>query len=543
MSFFLSLPSIIRRQATPNVRQATICLEPLEGRCLLSAGALDPTFGNGGIVTTSLIKGDDIANAVLIQPWDGKIVAAGSTWGGNSMVMGLTRYNADGSLDGTFGSGGKVTSKIGTNWWNAAALYPHAGTANDGKIVEAGAGSLARFNANGSTDTSFGKRGLVAVSWAIAGVVVQPDGKIVVAGDNGSAFMLSRYNANGTLDTSFGAGGTATLSLGSSGGYANALGLQADGKLVIAGAIGPGPDTAWELARFNANGTLDTTFNSAGAVPGTVTTAFTAGAGPLRGLAIYPGTGTDTADYGKIVAAGSITGNPGGINSSQIALARYNADGTADSTFGLAGQVVTPFPSGGGVAWAVALQADGEVVLAGQTYQYPGNGHWAFSLLRYNTDGSLDTTFGSGGIVATPNATNDNRAWGVAIQSDGRIVAAGSTFGSTGWDFQAARYLASASQANSFLASSSPVTTDSSGMLTASGVTDRNANGVITQVAFYEQSDGTNPLQGYGAQTGPGVWAFHFTANPAPGAYSLFAQAEDSYGVFGELAVLTLTVQ
>src|SRR5262249_2490840 len=155
--------------------------------------------------------------------------------------MGLARYNPDGSLDSSFGSGGKVVSKIGTTWWNAAALYASTDTTgNARKIVEAGAGSLARFNANGSVDTSFGKRGLVSVSSTsdTRGVVTQPaDGKIVVAGDNNGAFVLSRYNPNGTLDTTFGSGGTATLAAppGVSGLSAEALGLQPDGKLVIGG--------------------------------------------------------------------------------------------------------------------------------------------------------------------------------------------------------------------------------------------------------------------------------------------------------------------
>src|SRR5262249_32785820 len=147
----------------------------------------------------------------------------------------------------------------------------------------------------------------------------------------------------------------------------------------------------------------------------------------LFGLAIYPSTGTDTADYSKIEMAGDASYSQGGINTQDIALARYNADGNADSAFGQSGQVVTPIPfaNGQGRAFATALQADGKIVVAGETNGYPVSGHWAFSLLRYNRDGSLDTTFGSGGIEVNPVGTGDSRAYGVAIQSDGRIVAAG----------------------------------------------------------------------------------------------------------------------
>jgi uncharacterized delta-60 repeat protein len=515
-------------------------IDALEDRCLLSAGALDTTFGGTGVVTTSLGKSGASADAVLIQPWDGKIVVAGDSSGSRGAVMSLARYNADGSLDGAFGSGGKAVSGIGTNGYNAAALYPSTDTTGNAKrIVEAGAGSLARFNANGSTDTSFGRRGLVAVPWGIAGVVIQPaDGKIVVGGDNGSAFELARYNPNGTLDTSFGSGGTATLPVGSV--YSESLVLQADGKLVIGGetdeTAGVKPYNP-ELARFNANGTLDTTFNSAGAVPGTVTFAFADQTIRLL-LVIYPSTSTDTADYGKIAVAATIFGNPGGINSNQVALARYNADGSADSTFGQSGQVVTPFPSGGSMVWAAALQADGKIVVAGKTYHYPGNGHWAFSLLRYNTDASLDTTFGARGLVTTPNATGDRWAKGVAIQADGRIVAAGTTNS----QFMVARYLAGP-EIGTFTASASTVTAGSGLTLTASNITDGDPGATITQVAFYAiDGNGHQYLLGTGTLTS-GVWTLNYTVSLAPGSYALFAQAMDSDGTVGDSAFLPLTVQ
>ena len=180
-------------------------------------------------------------------------------------------------------------------------------------------------------------------SWNIAGVVILPNGQIVVGGNNGSAFELSRYNSNGTLDTTFGTNGTATLAAPLAISFAP-LGLEADGKLVVGGSTNSG----MEVARFNANGTLDTTFNSAGPVPGTVAITFAGSTGIyLRGLAIYPSTGTDTADYGKIEMAGEADYSQGGINSEDVALARCNADGTADSTFGQSGQVVTPIPWGG----------------------------------------------------------------------------------------------------------------------------------------------------------------------------------------------------
>jgi uncharacterized delta-60 repeat protein len=199
------------RRTPPTVRPR---LEALEDRCLLSAGALDPTFGSGGVVTTSLSRGIDTAYAVLIQP-NGKLVEAGIANG----PMALVRYNADGSLDSSFGSRGQgfVVSKIGAgSWISYAALDPGiTDTSGNEAIVEAGGSTVARFNPNGSIDTSFGNKGTVTVPYTTAGVVVQQVGTsydIVVAGDNGSAFELTRFTSSGKLDTSFGSNGTAMLS-------------------------------------------------------------------------------------------------------------------------------------------------------------------------------------------------------------------------------------------------------------------------------------------------------------------------------------------
>jgi uncharacterized delta-60 repeat protein len=530
-----------RLAKTPRPRQFRPQVDALEDRCLLSAGALDTTFGGTGVVTTSLSRYSDVAWAVLIQPWDGKIVAAGV-----SGPMSLARYNTNGSLDSTFGSGGIEVSKIGTNSnKQSAALYPATDTTgNARKILEAGAGSLARFNANGSVDTSFGSKGLVSVSATsnIFAVVVQSDGKIVVAGDD----KLVRYNPNGKLDTTFGSGGVATVPGMAGGGLLSALSLQPDGKIVTGGVTG---SNTWELARYNPGGTLDTTFDAAGTVPGTVTFSFAAGLpgfGPT--LAIYSGTGPDTADSGKIEVAGTLQGNPvpPGLNSSEPALARYNADGTPDTTFGQAGQVVTPFPNGAFGVGGMALQADGKIVVAGRSARY---GQWGFGLLRYNTNGSLDSSFGSGGLVQTFNISGDSWANDVALQADGRIVVAGRTYNGTSWDFKVGRYLPGP-EVGTFTASTATVTSGGSLTLTASNISDGdpssanpNQYATVTQVAFYAvDTSGNQYLLGY-ATLSNGTWVFNTTVGLAPGSYTLFAQATDSDGTVGDSAFLPLTVQ
>jgi uncharacterized delta-60 repeat protein len=512
-------------------------LEALEDRCVpAAAGTLDSTFGGTGVVTTSLGYGS-LPQAVLIQPWDGKIVVTGlSTLHTGKNTDSLVRYNTDGSLDSSFGSGGiVVTSKVGGG--GAAALYSSTDTTgNAKKIVEAGGGTLARFNANGSVDTSFGSRGTVSVSSVyIDGVVIQPaDGKIVLFGDNGSAYELVRYNPNGTLDSTFGVGGTATLSVGAE--FEDSFALQADGKFVIGGEVETGVQTKPEtpiLARFTASGTLDPTFNSTGPRPGTVTFSFPDPAERVN-LAVYPNSGTDSADYGKIAVAAWIYGNPipPGVNSGQFGLARFNPDGTADTTFGQSGQVVTPFPNSGGIAWATALQADGKIVVAGQTVS---SGIWSPTLLRYNADGSLDTTFGNGGMVVT--SSSSHRFLALAIQADGRIVATGDSNG----NFMTARYLAgpeigTVSQSASTVAAGGTLT------LTAANLSDGDPGATITQVDFYAvDSNGNRQLLGYATQAS-GVWTLTYTVALASGQYTLFAEALGSDGILCDSAFLPLTV-
>ncbi|WP_318773950.1 Ig-like domain-containing protein, partial [Meiothermus sp.] len=210
-------------------------------------GELDPTFGSGGKVTTDLGSSYDEAYALVLQP-DGRLVAAGrSVDAAGNDDFALVRYNPDGSLDTSFGIGGKVTTEVGSSSDEARALVLQP----DGKLVAAGYSSnaagksdfaLVRINPNGSLDTSFGSGGKVTTavgsSSGIAALVLQPDGKLVAAGPSSNGdydFALVRYNPNGTLDPTFGSGGKVITDLGSGSDEAHALVLQPDGKLVAAG--------------------------------------------------------------------------------------------------------------------------------------------------------------------------------------------------------------------------------------------------------------------------------------------------------------------
>jgi uncharacterized delta-60 repeat protein len=306
----------------------------------------------------------------------------------------------------------------------------------DGKIVVSGNGfAVTRYNSDGSFDTSFGTGGKVAPSQlgtSLAyGIVVQPDGKIVASGD-GSEFGLARLGSGGSLDPSFGVAGKATASFGSSVDLqAHSLVIQSDGKLVVAGSADNAGQNDFALVRYNIDGSLDATFGSGGEV----TTDFASGTDVAFSVTLQ-------AD-GKIVAAGVTQDMAGAEN---LALARYNADGSLDATFGTGGRVTTDIGTLEH-AESVKIQSDGKIVVAGYTFVGPGAD---FVLLRYNSDGSLDSSFGSGGKVVTDLGSDRDEADSLVIQADGKIVVAGSTGSGSGSDFAVARYNSDGSLDTSF---------------------------------------------------------------------------------------------
>jgi uncharacterized delta-60 repeat protein len=415
-----------------------------------ASGDLDATFGAGGKVTTDFAGDRDEAHGVVVQA-DGKLVTVGGAKTSRSQDFALARYNANGTLDTTFGTGGKVTTDFAGNDDQAFAVVLQP----DGKIVAAGqAGSgyrggdfaLARYNANGTLDTTFGTGGKVTTDFAgnddqAFAVVLQADGKIVAAGvaktSRSGDFALARYNPNGSLDATFGTGGKVTTDFAGDTDEAHGLVLQPDGKLVAAGQASTGyRGKDFALARYNPNGGLDATFGTGGKV----TTDFAGNDDAAFGVGLQPD--------GKIVAAGQASS---GYRGEDFALARYNPNGTLDTTFGTGGKVTTDFAGSDDQAFAVALQANGKIVAAGQASSgYRGRD---FALTRYNPNGSLDATFGTGGKVTTDFAGDDDQAFAVALQPDGKIVAAGGTntgrsrtdsrtdYGGSDEDFALARYV------------------------------------------------------------------------------------------------------
>jgi uncharacterized delta-60 repeat protein len=424
----------------PRARRWTLAVAGLLAWQLAAAGPasahpghLDPSFGGDGKVTTAF-AGDAGANAAVVQ--DGKVVAAGFAVVGTTTDFALVRYNRDGSLDRTFGSGGRVLTDFGGGE-TATALVVQA----DGKLVAAGFTNtggvedfaLARYRRDGSLDPTFGIGGRVLTDFAggneaAMALVVQADGKLVAAGlvhvGTVTDFALARYRPNGTLDPSFGSGGKVITDMGGAFDSANALVVQ-DGTLVAAGVTFTGEFASgnFALARYRPNGTLDPSFGSGGKVITDVAGSFD----EAHALVVQDG---------KLVAGGTaFTGT-----TSDFALARYRQNGTLDPTFGTGGKVTTDVSRGalGGDDLISALVVqDGRLVAAG--FAFPGSS-FDFALARYRPNGALDATFGSGGTVTTDFAGGEDRAEALVVQGD-RLVAAGSTIHvSGGQRFALARY-------------------------------------------------------------------------------------------------------
>lgn len=390
---------------------------------MATAGTLDPTFGTNGIVVTDLGGPSDAGVNIVLQP-DGRIIMAGSAeldsnFPGYRTPV-IVRYDPDGTLDKTFGTDGKVTAVI--RGLARVALQ------TDGKLVLGGSMNgglaLARYTSTGRLDNNFGTNGVAIAgqdgnfSLLFGDLAIQADGKIVVVGTEETGghnypCAIARFNGNGTLDEDFrikifdDTNFPDSLQL-----YPRAVALQSDGKIIMTGdMIAKEGDNDIILGRITTGPDpwLDPTFGTNG--QGTVVTPlpnFTHGHGAL---AIQPD--------GKIVVAGTMTDSYNPLNENLV-VARYNSNGTVDSTWGGSGIVITDLGKNE-VGNDLAIQTDGKIIVAGKRY----NGSSSDVLLvRYNSDGTLDTTFGDSGKVISDLGGSESAA-GVAIQSDGKVLATG----------------------------------------------------------------------------------------------------------------------
>ena len=390
-----------------------------------SDGSLDVSFAEQGILLSDLFGSVDIAKAVAIQP-DGKIVVAGYT-SAVSYDFAVARYNPDGSLDATFGGDGRVTTDFfGRNDY-AAAIALQA----DGKLLVAGSNeffALARYNPDGSLDTTFDGDGLVMTDFngssdiAVQALALQADGKIILAGYTlGSSydFALARYNADGSLDTTFDGDGKVVTDFYGDFDYIAAVVVQLDGKIVAGGSV-TNLVIDFGLARYNADGSLDTTFDGDGLLTTDIAGAFDS----CSALAIQLD--------GKILAAGYADND----SNDNFALVRYNPDGSLDPTFDGDGKLESDLTGGHDRAMAMVLQPYGRIIVVG----YGVGTLYDFAVARYNPDGSWDTSFDGDGRLLTDFMGYQDYGYAVALQPDGRIVVAGGAGDGVSRDFALTRY-------------------------------------------------------------------------------------------------------
>lgn len=367
-----------------------------------------------------------------------------------------------GSLDKTFGKGGVVLSNFGSSGGVAAAALQ-----SDGKIlllISNGNFEVVRFNTNGTLDTTFGSGGSAQVIFASTNtpqaLSIQSDGSIVVSGiatndDINFEFVAARFSPSGALDATFGAGGQATTAVPGSLAQGTSL-IQADGKIIVAGStlINPRSSTLMAMTRFNANGTLDTGFGNEGWVETNASTLASSVGLDAAGNIFVVADGTITelnpsgAPQANVAPAAIVTSSSGGKSGATALQAngqflfaenvfegrrdidtkvvRFTATGTVDNTFQNA---TFDFAGEGGfgagdITNSIAIQpADGKIVLGAEHFS-GGFSNELFAVARLNTNGSLDTTFGTGGKVTT-NVGGSQSVNVVLIQGDGKILAIG----------------------------------------------------------------------------------------------------------------------
>ena len=390
-------------------------------------GSLDPSFDGDGKVT---MPDGAHAESIALQP-DGKIVLVGGYYAGTDNGLIVARLQPDGTPDSSFGDGGRT--KIALSELSGTAHLDSVVVQPDGKIVVAGPDgrqfAVARLDADGSIDTSFGSGGTTLTSFvgsaSPSALVLTGGGKILVAGGVGTEytgksyvteyfhydFALARYGPDGSLDPSFGQSGTVRTNMrilsGDGPSTPRALLVQPDGKVLVAADSQSVRGGGFAVARFDRDGSPDPTFGTDGAA-----NIDTTGTGDVTAEALAAARQPD----GKILVAGCIDEYVDSCQ--QLALARFNADGSPDPSFATNAVAITDFKGGVGPE-AIAVAPDGGIVLAvtdedGQT-----------ALIRYRADGELDPGFAGGGVLQLGKAGFGFSPLTLILGRSGRIIVAG----------------------------------------------------------------------------------------------------------------------
>jgi uncharacterized delta-60 repeat protein len=392
-------------------------------------GTLDNSFGINGKAITNISGTGDMGRSVALQT-GGKIILGGTTTFNSRQYIALVRYLTNGTVDSSFGTNGRAVAGFDSiGLVNLSAIKVQ----QDDKIVATGYSTgghkfaLIRFNANGTVDSAFGINGRVVhgINDGIAvcsALNIQSDGKILAAGYAGCDIAVCRYKTNGKLDSSFGLHGIKIIDAGGCD-KANAIAIQTDKKIVIAGNTSEGALGHFLVVRININGKVDSTFGT----NGKATTDIRQTYNEAFSCVIQ-------AD-GKIVVGGLAK-----YFATAFGIARFNSNGIIDSAFGTFGKSELQFPGdkySNNYPYDVALQADGKIIFAGWIND---RGTLEVAVARYKTNGILDSTFGINGTVTTGNG-NGYFGYTVAIQNDAKILVGGyAYYASTGNDFAVTRY-------------------------------------------------------------------------------------------------------
>jgi uncharacterized delta-60 repeat protein len=408
-------------------------------------GTFDSSFGGTGLVQLPwgvATNGVQPGYGLAIQG-DGKIVVAARVLGSYNGLLPLevvARLNSDGTLDGSFATGGIVLTRLA--WATSLALQ------DDGKIVVGGSSRLERYNTDGTHDTAFGTMGVATSGMTAQDLALQSDGKIVVVGGT----TIARFDTAGAVDMTFGTSGKVIVPSAQSYDQLYGIAIQSDGSILAAGGITPsGTTQTFWIGRYTSAGVLDTSFAGTGFVSGDTTVGGDAtgvgidpsgkivgvGAASIAGSyansARYTATGTlDVVGayfqgqpiFSNVVfeGSGAYTAAGAGFDVSafgyQIAIARSAATGAADQSFGSGGVAKRTVGGSFDRAQAVAFQPDGKLLVGG--WAYTGGGA---AMARLNHDGSIDTSFGKNGMVV--NSTSLMYITSIAVQPTGNILVSG----------------------------------------------------------------------------------------------------------------------
>jgi uncharacterized delta-60 repeat protein len=439
-----------------------------------SAGAIDITFGNNGIVVTDFSGFYSTISSLTLQA-DGKILAAGGA-GTNDGDFALARYNGDGSLDMTFNGTGELISNFGYNDGANSVLINSDGEIYAGGLTTDASGYwrflIASYNSDGSPNLNF-NNGLGFVSPVfgnsfdiLTNIKLQSNGKIIAVGTTNldpasSDIEMIRINPDGSLDNSFGNNGNGLVLIDINSAYDESefLVIQPDDKIVTGGyhadfADPNVPAYLFSCFRFNAEGIPDTEFGTAGSftdfVPNsffTYTSLFEQADGKLLAASEWFDAVTDKISISRFNASGMPDNSYGQngmreINPSSgfsyfqpdgkllrlcysngdIMLLRYDVDGNPDASFGSGGTVISDF-GGNESSTIAAIQLDGKIIIGGSNRDNNGSD---FLIARYNSDGSVDGSFGNGGFVKM-DFENEDGVQALAFTPDGKIIFAGTS--------------------------------------------------------------------------------------------------------------------